>query len=111
MFEIKYLAVVFCGLASTLTIAPGTAQEITAAPAQLSDTGQFLDGVVAVVNEGIVLRSDLDLQIKTISARARENTVTKINSKYSFTRMRIPLFHRFYLALHLSENSSTACPD
>ncbi len=71
MFKIKYLAVVLCGLASTLTMAPGAAQEITAAPAQLSDTGQFLDGVVAIVNEGIVLRSDLDLQIKTISTRAQ----------------------------------------
>ena len=37
---------------------------------ELSETGEFLDGVVAVVNEGIVLKSQLALQIETVQTRA-----------------------------------------
>ncbi len=41
------------------------------APAQrLSETGQFLDGVVAIVNEGVVLKSELDRQVDLIIKRA-----------------------------------------
>lgn len=39
---------------------------------QLSDTGQFLDGIAAVVNEGVVLKSELDRQQDLIIARATE---------------------------------------
>jgi peptidyl-prolyl cis-trans isomerase SurA len=37
---------------------------------ELSETGEFLDGVVAVVNEGVVLKSQLVLQIETVQTRA-----------------------------------------
>ena len=42
----------------------------TSAPAQLSETGQFLDGVVAIVNEGVVLKSELDREVDMIIQRA-----------------------------------------
>jgi len=49
---------------------------LTAAPAtfadELSDTGEFLDGVAAIVNEGVVLKSQLYEQIEIISERAAE---------------------------------------
>jgi len=39
---------------------------------ELSETGEFLDGVAAIVNEGIVLKSQLIEQIDVISKRAAE---------------------------------------
>jgi len=47
----------------------GSAQSVNA---ELSETGEFIDGVVAVVNEGVVLRSELDRQIGIIRQRATE---------------------------------------
>ena len=47
-----------------LTVAPVTFA------AELSETGEFLDGVAAIVNEGVVLKSQLTSQIATISERA-----------------------------------------
>jgi peptidyl-prolyl cis-trans isomerase SurA len=46
-----------------LAFAPARAEE-------LSDTGQFLDGVAAIVNEGVVLKSDLNRQLQLITQRA-----------------------------------------
>jgi peptidyl-prolyl cis-trans isomerase SurA len=47
---------------------------LAAAPAsfadELSETGEFLDGVAAIVNEGVVLKSQLAAQIEIISERA-----------------------------------------
>jgi len=39
---------------------------------QLSSTGVLLDGVAAVVNDGIVLRSDVDTQMQTVSDRIQQ---------------------------------------
>lgn len=39
---------------------------------ELSDTGQFLDGVAAIVNEGVVLKSQLSERITTIIQQARQ---------------------------------------
>lgn len=39
---------------------------------ELSDTGLFLDGVAAIVNEGVVLKSQLNERIATIIKQARE---------------------------------------
>jgi peptidyl-prolyl cis-trans isomerase SurA len=44
----------------------------TALAAELSSTGELLDGVAAVVNEGVVLKSELEQQTTVIAARARE---------------------------------------
>ena len=51
---------------------------LTAAPAraeELSDTGQFLDGVAAIVNEGVVLKSSLNRQLELIVQRAVEQGI------------------------------------
>jgi peptidyl-prolyl cis-trans isomerase SurA len=43
----------------------------TGSPAkELSETGQFLDGVAAIVNEGVVLKSELNRQTELIVSRA-----------------------------------------
>jgi peptidyl-prolyl cis-trans isomerase SurA len=39
---------------------------------ELSETGEFLDGVAAIVNEGVVLKSQFQKQLATIRARAAE---------------------------------------
>ena len=67
----KYL-VAFLALSTAAVCA---AQEDDDAPAvPLSETGTKLDGIVAVVNEGVVLQSQLDAQLAAIQARAeREN--------------------------------------
>jgi peptidyl-prolyl cis-trans isomerase SurA len=41
--------------------------------AELSETGEFIDGVAAVVNEGVVLKSQLRQQTATIIKRARSS--------------------------------------
>ena len=37
---------------------------------ELSETGEFLDGVAAIVNEGVVLKSQLYRQIDTVAKNA-----------------------------------------
>ena len=46
---------------------------LNAAPAgaQLSDTGDFLDGIAAVVNDGVVLTSELDQELDGVRANIR----------------------------------------
>jgi peptidyl-prolyl cis-trans isomerase SurA len=52
---------------------------LVAAPAavaeELSDTGEFLDGVIAIVNEGVVLKSQLTEQMAIITQRAQEQNM------------------------------------
>ncbi len=52
---------------------------LAAAPAvvadELSDTGDFLDGVAAIVNEGVVLKSHFESQLAAIRANAKEMDV------------------------------------
>jgi len=50
-------------------VAPATAAD------ELSETGEFLDGVAAIVNEGVVLKSQLTSQIDTIKVRAAEQSM------------------------------------
>ncbi len=63
MFKIKHLS---AAIALTLALSPANAQE------ELSETGEFLDGVAAVVNEGVVLKSELNRQQDLIIMRATE---------------------------------------
>ena len=42
---------------------------------ELSDTGEFLDGVAAIVNEGVVLKSQLNRQIDEIAKRAEDQGI------------------------------------
>jgi peptidyl-prolyl cis-trans isomerase SurA len=53
---------------SGLALAPALGQ-------QLSNTGTFVDGVAAVVNEGVVLTSELNRQQDLIIARATEQNI------------------------------------
>ena len=39
---------------------------------ELSETGEFLDGVAAIVNEGVVLKSEFNEQLESIRLRAAE---------------------------------------
>lgn len=41
------------------------------ARAQLSDTGEFLDGIAAIVNDGVVLRTELDQELFGVRANIR----------------------------------------
>ena len=61
MLKIKNL----CAVAALLAAAPVVADE-------LSETGEFLDGVAAIVNEGVVLTSQFENQLATIRQRAIE---------------------------------------
>ena len=51
-----------------LVAAPVAAQE-------LSDTGEFLDGVAAIVNEGVVLKSQFNEQLEAVAKRAADQGV------------------------------------
>lgn len=43
--------------------------------AELSSSGEMLDGVAAIVNEGVVLKSELSRQTEIIAQRAREQSL------------------------------------
>jgi peptidyl-prolyl cis-trans isomerase SurA len=60
MNKIKYL---LASVSLTIVAASPLADE-------LSETGTFIDGVVAIVNEGVVLKSELDRQADVIIQRA-----------------------------------------
>ena len=59
MLKINFLCAV-----TALLAAPFTAAD------ELSETGEFIDGVAAIVNEGVVLKSQFDEQLATIKQRA-----------------------------------------
>ncbi len=73
MNNLKHLALL--GSAITLLGASSistAAEEPSTATNELSTTGEFVDGVAAVVDEGVVLKSELAEQTATIVARAQE---------------------------------------
>lgn len=49
------------------------AAAVSANAAELSQTGQFVDGIAAIVDDGVVLKSDLQNQVALITRRARES--------------------------------------
>ena len=61
MLKIKYLCAAVALVAAPLSVAD-----------ELSETGDFLDGVAAVVNEGVVLKSQFQNQLATIKKRAED---------------------------------------
>jgi len=65
MIKIQYL-----GAMCVATLATGSALAD-----ELSESGQFLDGVAAIVNEGIVLKSQLARQSELIVERAQEQGI------------------------------------
>lgn len=65
MKKIKYL---LCSIAISLAAMSAPAEE-------LSETGEFLDGVAAIVNEGVVLKSQLNRELAMIIARAEKQGI------------------------------------
>ena len=65
MFKYKALCAALSLVPAAVTVAD-----------ELSDTGVFLDGVVAIVNEGVVLKSQLDEQMQLIAENARQTGQT-----------------------------------
>ncbi len=65
MFKIKYLSIF---LLVAFTAGQSVAEE-------LSETGEMLDGIAAVVNEGVVLNSELTRQTQIIAERASQQEV------------------------------------
>ena len=63
MNKIKYLCAAAC-LAPCAVVAD-----------ELSTTGDMLDGIAAIVNEGVVLKSELTLQTEAISKRATDQGI------------------------------------
>ncbi len=61
-------ATILCVAAALSTLSPSLAKE-------LSDTGEFLDGVAAIVNEGVVLKSQYDDELEAIRERARAQNI------------------------------------
>ncbi|MDH4071685.1 MAG: SurA N-terminal domain-containing protein, partial [Gammaproteobacteria bacterium] len=61
----KFIKLSTC-IAAIGLAAPGFAQD------QMSETGVFLDGVAAIVNEGVVLKSELNVQQDIIIQRAAQ---------------------------------------
>ncbi len=64
MLKINSLCAVIALLAAPFTAAD-----------ELSETGEFIDGVAAIVNEGVVLKSQFDEQLATIKQRASAQDV------------------------------------
>lgn len=60
---------------SNLCLALALASAPLSAAEDLSTTGEHLDGIVAVVDDGVVLKSQLDEQIELIVERAREQDI------------------------------------
>lgn len=58
------------GVAAALVSLPGASLA-----KELSDTGEFIDGVAAIVNEGVVLRSQFNDELEAIRERARQQGI------------------------------------
>lgn len=72
MNKFKYLISFWLAVQAPLALAQEGQPSSVEQPEVAAPSGQFLDGVVSVVNEGVVLRSELDRQVKVIEKRARE---------------------------------------
>jgi len=73
MNNFKYLTALLCLSYLHAASAQDAAEELATGPPAPAKNGEFLDGVVAIVNEGVVTRSELTRQIATIEKRARNS--------------------------------------
>ncbi len=64
MFKFNYLVAIAALAAAPVSVAD-----------ELSQTGEFLDGIAAIVDEGVVLKSQVNEQLSTISQRAVEQNM------------------------------------
>lgn len=58
----------FLACIAALLLPPGAAQAQTR---ELSSSGELLDGIAAIVNDGVVLKSELDVEVQRIVERLR----------------------------------------
>ena len=72
MNKFKYLTISLCLLGLQPALAQDRAEALSTGQPEIPKSGVFLDGVAAVVNEGVVTRSELNRQIVTIEKRASE---------------------------------------
>ena len=73
MNKFKYLTISLCLLGLQTALAQDRAEALSTGQTEIPKSGVFLDGVAAVVNEGVVTRSQLSRQIVTIEKRASES--------------------------------------
>jgi peptidyl-prolyl cis-trans isomerase SurA len=71
MNKFKYLTTFLCLAFLQLATAQDAADELASGPPAPAASGKFLDGIAAIVNEGVVTRSELMRQIATIEQRAQ----------------------------------------
>jgi peptidyl-prolyl cis-trans isomerase SurA len=64
---LPFATAILCGCAALLVQVPATAQT-----RELATKGELLDRIAAVVNDGVVLNSDLEDQINIVSERLRQ---------------------------------------
>ena len=72
MNKIQYLSFFFCVTLWQAAAAQDSADVLATGQVGPPKSGVFLDGVVAIVNEGVVTKSELTHQIVTIEKRARD---------------------------------------
>jgi peptidyl-prolyl cis-trans isomerase SurA len=72
MNKINYLISFLCVLLASTVSAQDAADALATGQPEPEKSGVFLDGVVAVVNEGVVTRSELNRQILAIEKRAQD---------------------------------------
>ena len=63
----------FNGLYAILVLPAAGAMAAQEAPGELSETGQFIDGVAAIVNEGVVLKSSYFDTLEMIKSQAEQS--------------------------------------
>jgi peptidyl-prolyl cis-trans isomerase SurA len=73
MNKFKYLTTFLCLAFLQPATAQDAADELASGPPAPAESGKFLDGIAAIVNEGVVTRSELMRQIATIEQRARNS--------------------------------------
>jgi len=72
MNNFKYLTGFLLAICWHSTLAQETVDELSTGPPPPPKSGEFLDGIAAVVNEGVVTRTELTRQIATIEVRAQQ---------------------------------------
>lgn len=101
MLKIKTLCATVALVAAPLSVAD-----------ELSETGEFLDGVAAIVNEGIVLTSQFQKQLATIKKRAEDQGIQlppddilneQILERLIVTEIQMQRAHRIGLAEQISD--------